>query len=140
VALRIRDKETQNQDKLLKWIANLNPGLHTKHWRVLDLQSYLKDQRLILLIDGDPYTIVKRTGHKIFTGLSHGTVKVLKDPEAQHQKETVLDTASSKSVSEGEGDDIPTPSDDRSTADHATPSNGTQSENREERRLKGTPP
>jgi hypothetical protein len=42
------------------------------------------------------------------------------------------DTASSKSVSEGEGDDLPTPSDDRGRADQGTPSNGTQSDNREE--------
>jgi hypothetical protein len=53
---------------------------------------------------------VKRTEYKIFTG--QGTTKVLKDPEAQ-QKQVVLETASSKSVSEGGGDVIPTPSDDR---------------------------
>jgi hypothetical protein len=32
VALRTRDKVTQTQDKLLKWIKNLNPELHTTHW------------------------------------------------------------------------------------------------------------
>ncbi|PNF41846.1 hypothetical protein B7P43_G15804 [Cryptotermes secundus] len=48
-------------------------------------------------------------------------------PEAQHQTETVIDTASSKSGSEGEGDDALTPS-DKSRADQGTPSNGTQSE------------
>jgi hypothetical protein len=42
------------------------------------------------------------------------------------------DTASSKSSSEGEGDDLPTPSDDRGRADQGTPSNGSQSEKREE--------
>jgi hypothetical protein len=42
------------------------------------------------------------------------------------------DTASSKSVYEGEGDDLPTPSDDQCRADQGTASNGTQSENREE--------
>jgi hypothetical protein len=89
---------------------------------------------------------MKRTGYKIFTGLSQGTVEVLKDPEAQ-QKEVVLDTASSKSVSEGEGDDIPTPSDDRRgaaerkeeiplrtksiSADKGVPSKGTRSDKRE---------
>jgi hypothetical protein len=71
-------------------------------------------QRLILLIQRDFLTAMKRTGYKIFRGLSPGTVELLKDPEAQHQKEgVVLDIASSKLVSEGEGDDIPTPSDDQ---------------------------
>jgi hypothetical protein len=39
-------------------------------------------------------------------GLSQGTVMVLKDPEAQHQKEegAVRNTATLESVSEGEGD------------------------------------
>jgi hypothetical protein len=86
--------------------------------------------------------------HKIFTGLSQGTVKVLKDLEAQHQKETELYTASSKSVFEWEGDEIPTPSDDWSRAvdrkeetphrtkstyaDQGTPLNENQSDKREE--------
>jgi hypothetical protein len=59
----------------------------------------------------------------------------------------MLDTASLKSVSEGEGDDIPTPSDDRqgaarkeeeiplttksSSADQGTPLMGTRSDKRE---------
>jgi hypothetical protein len=75
VALRIRDKVAQNQGELLNWIKNLNPGLNTEHWRVLDKQSEPKGQRLILFIDWDSYTSIKRTGHKIFTGLSQGTVK-----------------------------------------------------------------
>jgi hypothetical protein len=37
VALRTRDKIAQNQEELLKWIADLNPGLHTENWRVLDI-------------------------------------------------------------------------------------------------------
>jgi hypothetical protein len=38
----------------------------------------------------------------------------VKDPEAQHQEgELVPNMASVESVYEGEGDDIPTPSDDR---------------------------
>jgi hypothetical protein len=149
VALRTRGKFTQAQDKLPKWIKNLNPGLHTEHWRVLEKQSEPKGQRLIFLIDGDSLTTIKRAGHKIFTRLSQGVVKVLKDPEAQHQKEerVVLDTASSESVSEREGDDIPTPSDDfrgavgtkeeiplhikSISADLGTPSKGTRSDKRE---------
>jgi hypothetical protein len=37
-------------------------------------------------------------GYKTFTGPSQGTIEVLKDTEAQHQKEggVVLDIASSK--------------------------------------------
>jgi hypothetical protein len=75
-------------------------------------------------------------------------VKVLKDPEAQHQEgELVPNTASSESVSEGEGDDIPTSSDDQrgaverkqeiplnvksTSADQGTPWKGTQFDKRE---------
>jgi hypothetical protein len=39
VVLRTRDKIAQNQEELLKWIADLNPGLHMENWRVLDKQS-----------------------------------------------------------------------------------------------------
>jgi hypothetical protein len=83
VALRTGDKFAQNQDELQKWIKNINPGLHTEHWRVLDKQSEPKGQKLILLIDRDSLTTNKRTRYKNFTGLSQGTVKVPKDPEAQ---------------------------------------------------------
>jgi hypothetical protein len=72
VALRIRDKVAQNQEELLNWIKNLNPGLNTEHWRVLDKQSEPIGQRLVLFIDWDSYTTIKRIGHKIFTGLFTG--------------------------------------------------------------------
>jgi hypothetical protein len=63
---------------------------------------------------------IKRTGYKIFTGLSQGIVRVLKDSEAQHQEgELVPNTASSESVSEGEGDGSATTSDDRGGATDA---------------------
>jgi hypothetical protein len=55
VALRIRDKVAQNQEELLKWVKNLNPGLNTEHWRVLDKKSEPKSKRLNLLIDRDAY-------------------------------------------------------------------------------------
>jgi hypothetical protein len=116
VALRTRDKVAQTQDGLLTWIKNLNPGLNTKHWKVLDKQSEPKGQRLILHIDRDSLAAINRTRYKIFTGLSKGTVKVLKDPEAQQKEEVMLNTVSWKSVSEGEWDGIPTPSDDRQGA------------------------
>jgi hypothetical protein len=35
MAFRVRDKVAHTQDELLKWIKNLNPGLHTEHWRIL---------------------------------------------------------------------------------------------------------
>jgi hypothetical protein len=55
---------------------------------------------------------IQKTGNKIFTGLSQGIVKVLKDP--QMQKEGRAPTiAAPGSASEGEGDGTPTPSGDR---------------------------
>jgi hypothetical protein len=129
VALRIRDRVAQNQEDLLKWIKDLNPGLHTQHWTVLNIQPEPKGVRLILFIDRESYTCIRRTGHRIFTGLSQGTVKVLRDTEAQHKQG---DIESSKSVSEGEGDDRPFPSDDRIGTDQGTTFSGTQSANREE--------
>jgi hypothetical protein len=59
--------------------------------------------------DGDSYTIIQRTGYKIFSGLSQGTVKVLDDPEIQRWVEPVTDTVSSNSISEEKGDEIPSP-------------------------------
>jgi hypothetical protein len=79
----MRDKVAQTQDELLTWINNLNPGLNIENWKVLDRRSEPKGQRLILHIDWDFLAAIKRTRYKIFTGLSQGTVKVLKDPEAQ---------------------------------------------------------
>jgi hypothetical protein len=89
VALRIRDEVAQNQEGLLKWMKNLNPGLHTEHWRVLNKQPEPKGLRLILFIDRDSYASIRRTGHRIFTGLSQGTVKVPRDPEARNQQEDI---------------------------------------------------
>jgi hypothetical protein len=117
VAISTRDKVVHTQDELLKWIKNLNPGFHTKHWRVLDKQSEPKGQKIILLIDQDSLRAINTTGYKNFTGLSQGNVEALKDLEAQYQKEKVLlDTASSKSVSDGDEDDISIPSDDQREA------------------------
>jgi hypothetical protein len=47
VALRIRDRAALNQEELLKWIKNLNPGLHAEHWRVLNKQTEQKCLRII---------------------------------------------------------------------------------------------
>jgi hypothetical protein len=112
VSLRVRDKVAQTQDELLRWINNLNPGLHMENWRVLGVQPEPKGQRLTLRIDWDSLVIIQKTGNKIFTGLSQGIVKVLKDPEMQKEG-SALSTASLESASEGEGDGTPTPSGDR---------------------------
>jgi hypothetical protein len=74
-------------------------------------QSEPKGQRLILHIDRDSLVAIQKTRYKIFTGLSQGTVKVLMDSEVQ-KEETAPNIASSDSVSEGEGDGTPIPSDD----------------------------
>jgi hypothetical protein len=94
-----------------------------------------------LHIDQDSLVAIKSTRYEIFTGLSQGTVKVLKDPEEQ-KEEIVLDIASSKLVSEEEGDDIPTPSDDglgavKSSADQGTPLMEPQSDKRETAKEEG---
>jgi hypothetical protein len=68
VALRIRDRVAQNQEELLKWIKNLNPGLHTEHWKMLNKQPEPKGLRLILFIDRDSYTCIRRTGHRFLQG------------------------------------------------------------------------
>jgi hypothetical protein len=77
----------QDSGRAVKWIRNLNPGLHTEHWGVIGKQYEPKGQSLILRIDLDSPTAIKSTGYKIFTGLSQGTIEVIKYPEAQHQKE-----------------------------------------------------
>jgi hypothetical protein len=104
----VKENIARNPDELQQWIKQLNPGLHTEYWRALDKQPELKGQRLILLIDRDSYNTIKRTGYKILTGLLEGTIKVLHDPEAQHQEEAVADTASLASGSKGKGDVDPT--------------------------------
>jgi hypothetical protein len=110
VALRVKENIARNPDELLQWIKQLNPGLRTEYWRALDKQSEPKGLRFILLINRDSYNIIKRTGYKILTGLLEGMIKVLHDPEAQHQEEAVADTASLASGSEGKEDDTPIPS------------------------------
>jgi hypothetical protein len=126
---------------------NLNPRVNTEYWKVLDKQSEPKGHRLILHIDRDSLVAIKSTGYKTFTGLSQGTVKVLKDPGVQREEDVMLDTVSSKSVPEGEGDNILTPSNDRqgaarneeeiplitksSSADQGTPLMETRSDARE---------
>jgi hypothetical protein len=47
----------------------------------------------------------------IFTGLSQGNIKTLRDPEAQ-KEETAPNITPSELVSEREGDQTSTPSDD----------------------------
>jgi hypothetical protein len=86
VALKSRDKVTQTQDELLSWIKILNPGLHTKSWRVLGRQSEQNGQRHILHVDWNYLVAIQKAGYKIFTGLSQGIVKVLRDAEVQKEE------------------------------------------------------
>jgi hypothetical protein len=69
---------------------------------VLVRQPEPKGQRLILLTDWDSLTAIKGTGYKIFMGLTQGTVKVLRDPEAEPQKEQTT-TSSPASMQSGSG-------------------------------------
>jgi hypothetical protein len=149
----VRDK-VQTHEDVLKLIKILYPGLNTVNWRILDKQSDLKGQRLILHTNRDYFVAIKRARYETFTGLSQGTVKVLKDPEAQYQEgELVPNTASAESVSEGEGDGQSTPSADcrRATgakkvitpsiksisADQGTLKKGTWSDNKEKTKEEG---
>jgi hypothetical protein len=100
VALRTKDKAPKRPDELLKWINDLNPGLHTEHWMVLDRQPEPQGQRLILHIDWYFHEAVKETGYKIFTGLTQGTIKIQRDPE---EKCATMSPASSGSVSRENG-------------------------------------
>jgi hypothetical protein len=148
VALRVRANVDQTQEELLQWVKSLNPVFNTEHWKVLDKQSEPKGQRLIMHIDRDSLVTIRSIGNKIFTGLPQGTVIVLKDPEAP-KTQAVLDTTSSKSASEEEGDDTPSSSDGRpgvesSSTDQGPPLTETQSEEekptREERMETDSPP
>jgi hypothetical protein len=123
-------------------VYDLNPGLHTENWRILDKQAEPKGQRHILYTD----QAIKRTGYKIFTGLSQGTLMDLKDPEAQHQKEegAVPNTASSESPTlsddqRGAADakEETPPSTKSTSADQETPLKETLSDKKEKAEDKG---
>jgi hypothetical protein len=119
VALRMRNKLAKSPEEVLKWIKDLNPGLHIEHWRVLDRLPEPKSPRLILLIYWDSLTVIKETGYKIFTGLTQGTIKVLRDPEAGPQEEEVAASSpkSTESGSRGERAAMP-PSPRTKIAEH----------------------
>lgn len=53
MALRKKDKIAESLHELLKWIKDLNPGIHTKQQMVLDKHPELKDQWLVLLTEWD---------------------------------------------------------------------------------------
>jgi hypothetical protein len=72
-----------------------------ENWRILYKQSEPKGQTHILQKGRNSFVAVKKTGYKILTGLSQGTVEVLKDPVTQ--KGAASNTASSESVSDGRG-------------------------------------
>jgi hypothetical protein len=106
VAHRTKCKVAKSPDKLLKWTKDLNPGLHKKHWRLLDRQPEPKSQRLILLID---LKTSMKTGTYIFIGLIQGTVKILRDAEERPKQEEGAATSpvsSGPAVFEGERTDM----------------------------------
>lgn len=83
IALRMKDKVATGPEELHKWINSINPGLHMKNWRALDSKDEPIGRRLILLVDQDSPTTIKRTSYRIFMGLSEGIFKVLIDPDAE---------------------------------------------------------
>jgi hypothetical protein len=106
IALRTRDKDAQSQKELLKWNTHINLGLH---WSLLD-----KD--LSFLLTGTPTQSLWKVDIRFFAGLSHGTIKVLRDCGAKPQqgKGAVSDPVSLETTSEGRGfADVPTPSESR---------------------------
>jgi hypothetical protein len=54
-AFRTNDKVAKSRNELPKWTEDLNSGLHTELWRVLDRQRELKGRRIILLTDRDSH-------------------------------------------------------------------------------------
>jgi hypothetical protein len=59
VALRTRDKVAQTQEELLKWTKNLNPGLHTEHWRILIINLSHRARHLYFLYTGTPFQLLR---------------------------------------------------------------------------------
>jgi hypothetical protein len=112
MAFRTRVNQSKDTGELLHWIQDLNPGLHTEYWRVLDEQPEPKDQCLILLVDQDSSKAIKETSYRIFTGLEEGIFKVLNDSgeDVQRGKEAVADPLSLASGDKEGGTVIDTPS------------------------------
>jgi hypothetical protein len=107
VALRVRDNVARTKDELLSWIQYLirRPG---GCW-VGNLSQRARDT---FCISTGTLVIIRKTGYKIFTGLSHGVVKVLKEPETQKGGGAPT-IPYSGSASGGEGDGTPSPSGSR---------------------------
>jgi hypothetical protein len=57
----VKNKAAKSPNKLLKWIKDLNPGLHIGRWTILERKPGPKGQRLILLTDQDSHTSIKET-------------------------------------------------------------------------------
>jgi hypothetical protein len=53
---------------------------------VLNRQPERKGQRLILLIEQDSHIAIEETEYKIFTGLTHGTIKILKQSPSRKKR------------------------------------------------------
>jgi hypothetical protein len=61
-----KGKFAKSPDKMLKWIKDLNPRLHTECCRVMDGFPEPKGQKLILLIERDSHNVMQDTRYKIF--------------------------------------------------------------------------
>jgi hypothetical protein len=85
---------------LSRWLS----GQSTKLSRLLMNCWKGKQLRLNLLIGRDSHKAIKETGCEIFTGLTHETVEVLRDPNAGPKQDGGVTTSPefSRSVSEGE--------------------------------------
>jgi hypothetical protein len=105
MSLRTGDKQSTDTKELVQWIGDLNLGLSSEHWRVLNKQLEPKGQRLILLVDRDSTSAIKETGYRVFTGLSEGIFKVLHDPEdtTSRGRETVVGISAPSSGAEEGG-------------------------------------
>jgi hypothetical protein len=60
--LRTRDKQSSDTGEALRCIKDLNPGHSTEDWWVIEAQLEQRGQQLILLMDRDSCTAVKKTG------------------------------------------------------------------------------
>jgi hypothetical protein len=98
-------KVAESPEQLLKWIRDLNPGLHAEHWRILDKQPEPKGQRLVILIIHDSHKDIK--GNHVT-----GCFKDLRNPEEgpQQQEVATMSPLSTESVSEVERGGMSIPS------------------------------
>jgi hypothetical protein len=76
-----------------------------ENWRVLDSKYKYTGRRLILLVDQDSATAMKKTGCKTYTRLSEGTFKVFSNPDADQDggQATVVESQTVEPGTKGKG-------------------------------------